>query len=836
VSDTEKDAETALEAPCQTSACGSFGKGDEAGGGAPSVMGTLATSADATQSIVSSDSPPPSRSPRGVSADSFATEEKRLQFLLEEIDETFFPDEFSNSTSFEGASPQDSMLVRNLDTGEWKNMMRISEDENQDMKFCGRWEDPSCLTRSGATPWQNLHQEIRQNNEELWKVAGTGQTGRLCDLLSPIVAVPDMEAVAKRLGSVNMESSIISTGSGIAAHDSRGDSIVVGSGPSAASDTPPIVTGGLLKVNIDSRSLHGRTAMHIAASNGQDECVEVLLKAKADINVQTDAGFTALHLASERGCISIVRSLLAAECDPGVQTKQGELALHLAAAKGHTTVLSELLTRCTHDLLGTRNNFGQRPAEVCQDIETTSLLNKRVPQERRIGGRPDFPKHIKEDSYAGRTPFHSVLLRNSRADVVRRLLQRTGADHKFSQDGCQEEPGADGAAGPSSGSRNRKKRPVHDRSERRSHFSKLTKDSVEAVGPNSFTLQAVLGKGSFGEVYQVIHRNSGQVYAMKVLRKNKIFGRNLTRYAMTERNLLSYIRHPFIVRLYYAFQTPTCLVLVLHYCPGGNLSSLIAHEGRLQEVLAQLYIAEVFLAIEYLHERQVVYRDLKPENVVLDELGHAMLTDFGLSKEGVMGPNGTKSFCGSVAYLAPEILARKGHGPMVDLYGLGVLLFEMLSGRPPYYSRDRETLFKNIVSASLNVPSTASTRAHSLIQGLMRRDPAQRIGARKTSEVRSHPFFGGVDFDSVLAREVPVPAPRRQRPNTIQEAAAKVANPFEGRLEASMRKRLSSNSQDVTGWEFGAAVAGDDIAQANPRHDRSSRMPTGASRMAHAFF
>jgi protein-serine/threonine kinase len=286
---------------------------------------------------------------------------------------------------------------------------------------------------------------------------------------------------------------------------------------------------------------------------------------------------------------------------------------------------------------------------------------------------------------------------------------------------------------------------------------------------------------------------------------------------MTERNLLSYIRHPFIVRLHYAFQTQTCLVLVLQYCPGGNLASLIASEGRLQEQLVQLYMAEVFLAIECLHERNVVYRDLKPENVILDELGHAMLTDFGLSKEGVEGLQGTKSFCGSVAYLAPEILARKGHGPPVDIYGLGVLLYEMLAGRPPYYSRDRETLFRNIVSASLNVPSTASARAASLIHCLMQRDPAQRLGALQTSEIRKHLFFLGVDFDRVLKREIPVPPLRRHRRDgksgtaESKDSGAKVSSPFEGRFESRVRRSWSSSTQDVNGWEFATANSRDGV-------------------------
>jgi serine/threonine protein kinase len=339
----------------------------------------------------------------------------------------------------------------------------------------------------------------------------------------------------------------------------------------------------------------------------------------------------------------------------------------------------------------------------------------------------------------------------------------------------------------------------------------LRTEGVEGVGPEQLQLKAVLGKGSFGEVYLVQHKRSGQIFAMKVLRKSKIMGRNLVRYAVTERNLLSYIRHPFIVRLYFAFQTPSCLVLGLEFCPGGSLAQYIQRESRLSENLAKLYFTEVCMAIEYLHERQVVYRDLKPDNVVLDEIGHAKLTDFGLSKEGVEGIAGAKSFCGSVAYLAPEILARKGHGLAVDLYGLGVLLYECLVGSPPYYSKNKEKLFKNITSAVLQVPPHVSATAASLICALMERNPADRIGYKQTSDVRQHGWFDGIDFEKVLLHEVPVP---NYRPAAAAEGsnkgsagarlAEKCPNPFEGRLEAQVR-RISQSSQDVSGWEFGTS-------------------------------
>lgn len=820
-----------------------WGSGDEAGGSAP---------VSTQRSPQCSASPPmsPSSSFRRefkIGAESFTEEQQRLHMLLSENHETVFLDDWegsrsrSCSSSMPSVRVEDASLVKNLDTGDTSSLLEDTPVSS------GQPEDSKRLARSTSKPWDGLQQELRQNNEALWKAAETGRIERLCDLLAPVWTImedPSMEASnIQRTDTQDFwRSSVASASSAgpMSADVGRSsiiaDGSVVGERGSAYSGSPKgsmcLAVGkdlgvhpAMMKVDVDSRSLHGRTALHIAASNGQAECMEVLLRARAEIDARTDAGFTALHLACERGCLAAVWGLLAARCDTAVQTKQGELGLHLAASKGHTEVLSVLLQSCTHDLLGVRNSYGQRPSEVCLDVETNTLLANND-GTHYAGSESSSSVHTgdRKDSYAGRTQFGSALRRNSRADTVHRLLHRTGADKKMEE--TTEVLSGDAAAGSSS----RRRKSHRAEPERRPCFSKLRDESSEAVGPDSFSLKAVLGKGSFGEVYQVVHRSSGETHAMKVLRKSKIFGRNLKRYAMTERNLLSYIRHPFIVRLHYAFQTPTCLVLVLHFCPGGNLSQLIGQESRLQEPTAQLYIAEIFLAIEYLHERHVVFRDLKPENVVLDEKSHAMLTDFGLSKEGVEGMQGTRSFCGSVAYLAPEILARRGHGPPVDLYGLGVLLYEMLAGRPPYYSRDRETLFRNIISGSLAVPSTASSRATSLIHSLMRRDPAQRLGALNTSEVRAHPFFFTLDFDRVLKREVRVPPPRRQRKEKDQPPRsdnARVASPFEGALEAKVRRLSSSNSQDVSGWEFGADAL--NLGESAHRTPPGSRIFSGTS-------
>jgi len=383
------------------------------------------------------------------------------------------------------------------------------------------------------------------------------------------------------------------------------------------------------------------------------------------------------------------------------------------------------------------------------------------------------------------------LLRNSRADHVRRLLMplRTSTP----------------STGMSGGQSPRRVR---------GPFAQVRRgiSEFEDVSPKTFELIALLGRGSFAKVFKVRHKQRGQMFAMKVLDKRTMYSSNLMRYAMTERNVLAYCRHPYIVALHYAFQTPGHLVLVLQYCPGGSLQQMITGEKRLQESLARLFTAELLLALCHLHARQTIFRDLKPDNVVIDDEGHAMLTDFGLSKEGVSGIRGAKSFCGSLAFLAPEILLRRGHGHAVDIYNLGVVLFAMLTGMPPYFSRDPEALFLNIKSARLEVPSYVSKPARTLIEATMEREPSRRLGAAKTADVQRHPFFAGLDFDALSRRELPSPAfgACSQATPRPRQSASPPASPFEGGEKGacvrSRRRdgRFAPPVKAVVGWEFAA--------------------------------
>jgi serine/threonine protein kinase len=189
---------------------------------------------------------------------------------------------------------------------------------------------------------------------------------------------------------------------------------------------------------------------------------------------------------------------------------------------------------------------------------------------------------------------------------------------------------------------------------------------------------------------------------------------------MTERKVLSVVNHPFIVGLHFAFQTSDKLCLILDYCSGGDLSKHLKLEKRFTEQKTKWYICEILLALQELHRRDIIYRDLKPDNIVLDSQGHCKLTDFGLSKEGVMEhTSGARSFCGSIAYLAPEMLKKTGHGKAVDWYLLGVVFYEMLTGQPPYYAPTKEELFYNIERGQLRVPAGISNDAINLMTGVI---------------------------------------------------------------------------------------------------------------------
>ena len=281
----------------------------------------------------------------------------------------------------------------------------------------------------------------------------------------------------------------------------------------------------------------------------------------------------------------------------------------------------------------------------------------------------------------------------------------------------------------------------------------------DKVGMIDFRVLAVLGKGNFGKVLLVKHKVSDKLYAMKVLSKEVVIRRNDVEHAKAERRILQKIRHPFIVQLHYAFQTGDKLYMVMDYVPGGDLYFHLRQHKRFPEELVRLWMAQLVLAIEYLHRLGIVYRDLKPENILLDPDGHLRMTDFGLSKiQDGDGPLHT--FCGTPYYVAPEMLSkRRQYTKSVDWWSLGILCHELLVGQPPFYSNNMTRVYEKIVHSEIKFPPSVPAPAQGLIMALLQRDPSKRLGAGPTgaAEVKAHPYFDTLDFHEVLQKRIEMP-------------------------------------------------------------------------------
>ncbi|KNC49743.1 AGC protein kinase [Thecamonas trahens ATCC 50062] len=286
-----------------------------------------------------------------------------------------------------------------------------------------------------------------------------------------------------------------------------------------------------------------------------------------------------------------------------------------------------------------------------------------------------------------------------------------------------------------------------------------------SVDKDDFALLQMLGKGAFAKVYLVRLEATGEVFAMKVLSKKDIVERDEVEHTLGERNILLKVDHPFIVRMYYAFQSPSKLFFVLEYVPGGELFTLLQRKRRLPEEQVRLYAAEMVLALEHLHSLGIIYRDLKPENVLLDKDGHIRLADFGLSKEETDPTGRTGTLCGTPEYLAPEVLRGRKYNRAVDWWSFGTLVYEMFLGLPPFYEAvDKTRMFKRIMRGKLVIPDKLRSRpARDLIAKLLVVEPEERLGSGPTdaAPIRAHPFFADLDFGAVYNKAyTPVHVPR----------------------------------------------------------------------------
>ncbi|KAF7729127.1 serine/threonine protein kinase psk1 [Apophysomyces ossiformis] len=297
---------------------------------------------------------------------------------------------------------------------------------------------------------------------------------------------------------------------------------------------------------------------------------------------------------------------------------------------------------------------------------------------------------------------------------------------------------------------------------------KTTKDDFEVL--------KLLGRGAYGKVMLCRHIETQKLYAMKVLKKASLFvhAKN-AEHTKAERQILEEVRHPFIVQLMYAFQTDDRLYLILEYATGGELFTHMATERMFMENVARFYLAELVLALEHLHSLGIVYRDLKPENVLLDGDGHVMLTDFGLSKVSL--DNRTNTICGTAEYMAPgnpisnvqkygeidilgiEILMEMHYDKSVDWWTFGILMFEMLTGSTPFRTSNKKKTLDAIKNKKLQIPYYISADAKDLLNKLLKKNPNVRLGSGEDGiqRIKSHRFFRKVDWTQIKERTVQPP-------------------------------------------------------------------------------
>ena len=525
----------------------------------------------------------------------------------------------------------------------------------------------------------------------------------------------------------------------------------------------------------------GWSGVHIAAFHNRDNVLEILVDYSADMNgLSRDGKWAPLHLACIQGHSAIVKFLLGNPMvDIDLLTESSGTPLHCACLAANKEIVELLLqSKANYSI---ENKKGQLPIEVTISPDVKALLAKYMGQ---VGECPEGLEGIlkvprllawtavwaelkPQDGVLGlytsrasrrenQMPLQLIPLRNIRE--VRRckggffssanhyyfhIVNSTGERSLYFVD--SEELVTQWVLRIFTAVLY-KQNFVQFPSLKKKEYTLEDFPHTYEVSYYSYDILEQIGTGSFGQVYLVRDKNTAQLFAMKTMAKDRLLKKGYVKYAVAEARILHSLCSPFIVALHHSFHTARSLYLIMDYCPNGSLYDLLQKMNYLPEEYARVYIAELVLAIEHLHGQSIIYRDMKPENVLLDASWHIKLSDFGLSKECIRDGEVTRSFCGSPAYLSPEMLMRKGVGKAADIYGVGCMLYEILCGYPPYFSESMTEIFLKIQSGRLKFPTYVSAHAQHLCSQMLERDPVERPSL---PALKLHPFFQGIDWEAL---------------------------------------------------------------------------------------
>ncbi|EGR31282.1 protein kinase domain protein, partial [Ichthyophthirius multifiliis] len=281
------------------------------------------------------------------------------------------------------------------------------------------------------------------------------------------------------------------------------------------------------------------------------------------------------------------------------------------------------------------------------------------------------------------------------------------------------------------------------------------------IGLCDFQIIKCIGQGGFSRVYLVQKKDNGQMYALKLIEKGFIIENKKEIVVQNERNIMiNILGLPFLLKVEFCFENKHFLGFIMEYCPGGELFYHLRKIKRMNEYMAKFYFVEICQGIQFLHQKNIIYRDIKPENILLDIEGHICIGDFGLSKPNMDKNQFAYSFCGSPEYMAPEMLLKVGHSYPVDYYCLGALLYELVTGLPPYYSHNTNEIYQRILNEELEFPSNIqiSSDLKDLLQKLLSKHPFGRIGTIDgIKEILNHNWFKNININSIIQKKIQPP-------------------------------------------------------------------------------
>ena len=282
--------------------------------------------------------------------------------------------------------------------------------------------------------------------------------------------------------------------------------------------------------------------------------------------------------------------------------------------------------------------------------------------------------------------------------------------------------------------------------------------SIKEVKLEDFKILKIIGRGSFGKVSLVEYIPTNEIYAMKSLKKDILIEQEQIENTILEKNILENINYPLLCNLIFCFQTEERIYFIMPFLSGGELFQHLRKFRTFDEPKVKFYSSQIALAIEYLHNKGIIYRDLKPENILMDEKGYLRLADFGMAKK-LNNNEKAMSFCGTPEYLAPEIIIGEGHDKNADWWSFGILIYEMLCGLPPFYVENLERMYELIKSGPLKFPKriTLSDEAKDIIKKLLERNVKKRLGYNGIKEIKEHPFFKDIDFNLIEQKKIPAP-------------------------------------------------------------------------------